>query len=231
MKQRCINMSVGVLLLAALVASTLTGSDDTGTLGPADAIVLSGKDGDLTISNVDNHIKWGDEKTSTVWSLGFMETGKALSQLMKQDHFIEEREDLDERLDERISDVRASLDAIIEEGKTLKPDDPETPALRQRAEKIYAEFQRIQKLGVEARASMVARHMQTSYNEVVDSVNVVAQRMNIDMVLRFIPPDGDFEEGNPESTIMQIRLRTALRLPEGVDITDEVLSELGLEQQ
>ena len=28
---------------------------------------------------------------------------------------------------------------------------------------------------------------------------------------------------------MQIRLRTALRLPEGVDITDDVLVELGLD--
>ena len=139
-------MSVGVLLLAALVASTLTGSDDTGTLGPADSVVLSGKNGDLIITNVDKHISWGDEKTSIVWSIGFMETVKALSQLMKQDHFIEEREDLNEELDERISDARASLDAIVEEGKNLDSDDPETPALRQRAEKIYAEFQHMQKL-------------------------------------------------------------------------------------
>ena len=49
------------------------------------------------------------------------------------------------------------------------------------------------------------------------------------MVLRFIPPDGEFEQGNPDSTIMQIRLRSALRLPEGLDITDEVLAELGLD--
>ena len=55
--------------------------------------------------------------------------------------------------------------------------------------------------------------------------------MNIDMVIQFIPHDDEFETGNPDSTITQIRLRTALRIPEGVDITDDVLSELGLESQ
>ncbi|MFT5206085.1 MAG: hypothetical protein ACI9GC_001394, partial [Phycisphaerales bacterium] len=54
---------------------------------------------------------------------------------------------------------------------------------------------------------------------------------NIDMVLRFIPQDTDLIHETPEATMMQIRLRSALRLPEGIDVTDEVLSELGLELQ
>ena len=62
-------------------------------------------------------------------------------------------------------------------------------------------------------------------------MNVVSQRMQIDMVLRFIPPDGEFGQTTPDATILQIRLRTALRLPDGIDITDDVLSELGLEVQ
>ena len=77
----------------------------------------------------------------------------------------------------------------------------------------------------------MAKQMQESYDEIIEAVNVVSERMNIDIVLRFIPPDGEFEGGTPDSTIMQIRLRSALRLPDGLDITDEVLSELGLDDE
>jgi Skp family chaperone for outer membrane proteins len=75
----------------------------------------------------------------------------------------------------------------------------------------------------------MSEQMQNAYNEILEAVNVVSERMNIDMVLRFIPPDGEFEQTTPDATIMQIRLRTALRLPEGIDITDDVLAELGLD--
>jgi len=87
----------------------------------------------------------------------------------------------------------------------------------------------MQQLGADARGALYAEQMQESYKEIIEAVNVVAERMNIDMVLRFIPPDDEFEQGNPDSIIMQIRLRSALRTPKGLDITDEVLAELGLD--
>jgi hypothetical protein len=130
-----------------------------------------------------------------------------------------------------MEETRAGLDAISEEAKSIDPEDPNTHEIRQRWEQLYDKFQKLKKIGAEARGTLYAEQMQESYNEIIEAVNVVAERLNIDMVLRFIPPDGEFEQGNPDSTIMQIRLRTALRLPEGVDITDEVLAELGLDSQ
>ncbi|MDP7005632.1 MAG: OmpH family outer membrane protein [Phycisphaerales bacterium] len=231
MKHYLINTTIAASLLVGAGVTSLDGNEETGVIGPADSIELTGKDGDLTLKNNDGHLSWGENKTNTAWSIGFMETGKALSQLMRAEHFQEARNDLNEELEEQISGSRKALDAILEEGKSLEPDDPESHDLRQRAEQIYAEFQNMQKYGADARAALLSEQMQESYSEIIDSVNVVADRMNIDMVLRFIPPDRDFEQGNPDSTIMQIRLRTALRLPEGIDITDDVLSELGLDQQ
>ena len=222
---------LGALLLIGVVATSITGSDDTGKLGPIESITFAGNGDELTITNSSGRISWGDEKTSGVWSIGFMEVGKALSQLMKADHFIEAREELDEELKDNMSVIREVLDSLREEGQQSQPDDPSAPNMRQRWDRAYAEFQRFQKLAAEARASLLAEQMESSYNEIVEAVNVAAERLKIDMVLRFIPPDGEFKQKTPDSIMMQIRLRTALRLPEGIDITDEVLAELGLDDQ
>ena len=158
-----------------------------------------------------------------------METGKALSQLLQADHFLDARDELNEELKEQIASARSLMESLREEGQNLDPESPEAPAFRQRWESAYGEFQKMQQLVAESRATLMSEQMQNAYNEILEAVNVVSERMNIDMVLRFIPPDGEFEQTTPDATIMQIRLRTALRLPEGIDITDDVLAELGLD--
>jgi len=212
-----------------ILSASLQSSEEDGKLGPIDSITLAGSEGDITVKNSDERISWGEEKTSRTWSIGFMETGKALEQLMKAEHFVEVRDDLDEELDEGLSAARETLDDIVERGRSLEPDDPEGPALRQEWESAYRNFEQVQQAAMKTRGELAAEQMEESYNEVLEAVNVVSDRLNIDMVLRFIPPDSEFEGNSPDAAIMQIRLRTALRLPEGIDITDEVLSELGLE--
>ena len=227
-QSQLITTTIASLLFASVITTAVIGGDETGKLGPIDSITFAG-DEELTITNADDHISWGEEKTSTVWSVGFMETGKALSQLLQAEHFLDARDDLNEELKDKMSGIRDVLQSLREEGEALDPDDPSAPELRQRWESAYAEFQSMQKIGVEVRSVLVAEQMESSYNEILEAVNVVSERMNIDMVLRFIPPDGEFEQGNPDSTLRQIRLRTALRLPDGIDITEEVLTELGLD--
>jgi Skp family chaperone for outer membrane proteins len=229
MNNNTTNVAIAVSLFVAVITTTLMSTEKTGTLGPADAVVLAGSDGDLTVKNSDGRMSWGDKKTSTVWSVGFMETGKALSQLLQADHYMEAREELNAELAQSIVETRNALEAVKVQAQSLEPDDPNTGALRQKWEQLYDEFQKLQQLAADARAALLADQMQESYAEIIEAVNVVSERAQVDMVLRFIPPDGEFEQGNPDSTIMQIRLRSALRLPEGLDITDEVLAELGLD--
>jgi Skp family chaperone for outer membrane proteins len=231
MNNNTINIAIAIFLSIAIFTTALMSSGETGILGPADAVVLTGSDGDVIIKNNDGRLSWGDKKTSTVWSIGFMETGKALSQLMKADHFLEDRDDLEEELMDAISETRNALEVVAEEGKNLEPDDPKRKEIRQQWQRLYDEFQQLQKIGADARGVLMAKQMQEAYDEIIEAVNVVSERMDIDIVLRFIPPDGEFEGGTPDSTIMQIRLRSALRLPDGLDITDEVLSELGLDDE
>jgi Skp family chaperone for outer membrane proteins len=229
MNNKTTNIAIAIFLSVAVVTAMLMSDEKTGTLGPVDAVVLAGSDGDVTVKNSEGRMSWGDKKTSTVWSIGFMETGKALSQLLQADHYVEAREELNAELAASIIETRNALETINAQAKSLEQDDPNAGALRQQWQRLYDEFQKLQKIAADARASLLADQMQESYAEIIEAVNVVSERLQVDMVLRFIPPDGEFEQGNPDSTIMQIRLRSALRLPDGLDITDEVLAELGLD--
>ena len=119
------------------------------------------------------------------------------------------------------------MQELWEEGKSMSPDDPDADDFRQRYEQTYAELQEFQKRANAARAALAAEQMQEAYSEVLAAVNVVADRLHIDLVLRFIPPDEPIEPGPPNAITAQIRLRSALRLPDELDITDDVLAELG----
>ena len=223
--------TITALLLAGAVVTTLTGSDETGVIGPVDTITLGSGDDAINITNRESRIAFGEAETSTVWSMGFMEVGKALSQMMEASHFVDARNELQQNLEERLQEARDVLDTIMEEAQALPEDSDEHPAMRQRWDQAMGEFQQLQQIATEQQGALFASQMIEAYEEIVTAVEVVAENKNVDMVLRFIAPDEPIETTNPDVAIMQIRLRTALTYPKGIDLTDDVLTELGLDAQ
>ena len=49
MNNNTTNVAIAVSLFVAVITTTLMSTEKTGTLGPADAVVLAGSDGDLTV--------------------------------------------------------------------------------------------------------------------------------------------------------------------------------------
>ena len=225
------SLIISASLLLGVGVSSMIGGGDTGQLGPVDSITIAGDNSELVITNKDAHIAWGEEKTSRAWSVGFVEVGKALSQLMNAAHFVEARLELQGELEAQLGTGKELLDSIMAEAKSLEPDSEEAPEIRMRWEKAYGEFQRLQQLVAEKQGALYAEQMIEAYEEIVVAVDVVSDHMKVDLVLRFIPPDKEFESNNPDATILQIRLRTALKYPDGIDITADVLAELGLDAQ
>jgi hypothetical protein len=64
---------------------------------------------------------------------------------------------------------------------------------------------------------------------VIAAVDVVADRLGIDVVFRFIPTANDFQSFNSGQAYVSVRARIALKYPEALDITDEILEELALD--
>ena len=77
---------------------------------------------------------------------------------------------------------------------------------------------------------LAAKHLEQAYRDMIDAVNVVGERLDIDIVNRFIPTSEEFDLRSVESVTMAIRLRPALRYPEALDITIEVMEELSLDE-
>tara|TARA_B100000579_G_C22796792_1_gene837549 strand:+ start:489 stop:1184 length:696 start_codon:yes stop_codon:yes gene_type:complete len=231
MKNAMQTITIAILLLTGTIATTLIGSDETGVFGPVDTITLGSGNDSVNITNRDSRIAFGEATTSTVWSMGFMEVGKALSQMMEASHFVDARTELQKNLEERLQEARDVLDIIMGEAQALPQDSDEHPAMRQRWDQAMGEFQQLQQIATEQQGALFASQMIEAYEEIITAVEVVAENKNVDVVLRFIAPDEPIETSNPDVAIMQIRLRTALTYPKGIDLTDDVLTELGLESQ
>jgi len=76
---------------------------------------------------------------------------------------------------------------------------------------------------------MEARHYQSAYADLREAVEVVADRRKIDLVMRFIPPADKITVGDHASIAQQLMARTFLRLPDSIDMTDDVLTEMNLQ--
>ncbi|MHC4947752.1 MAG: OmpH/Skp family outer membrane protein [Planctomycetota bacterium] len=212
---------------AAAVATPTPLADE---LGPADGVVLSGDDEDLVLRNRDGRLGWGDDgPIHRAHSVAFCHIGKVLAQLVDADELVEERTLLRDELQEVEEDYKTRIDEIRRRVEGMDPQSPETQQAMEEGNRLLQEYGQWGTEVQRRQALMQADHFERAYRELVSAVNVVADRQDIDIVLRFIPPDMPFETPNPDAAMTTIRLRTALRYPAALDITPEVMEELSLE--
>ena len=59
------------------------------------------------------------------------------------------------------------------------------------------------------------------------AIDRIAERRGIDIVYRFVPGDTAFDAETHDQAMLSIETRTALRYPTELDITADVLAEIG----
>jgi Skp family chaperone for outer membrane proteins len=235
------------LLTALLVANAVLLLGRTGTpayadpwtgplaeldgLGPTESLTLvdESADGELVLQNVGARLAWSSAAYDRVYSVAYVYIGTVLRQLMNSEEFVEDREHLVTELNERETKFRQQLDELGSRGQDLEPDSPEFRTAYDEYVALREAYGAWQQEAMARRGKLDAQHLESAYRQLVDAVEVVADRKGIDTVYRFIPTDEDFKAENPEAAMLAIRLRTALRYPKELDITDDVLEELSLE--
>lgn len=234
---------VGLLAILNVVlllqpATPVAQADDAAsadpTLGPAAAIELtpgSAEGEAITLRNEEGHIAWGEHPQQRVWSMGYVHIGPMLNQLMDAEEFKEEREGLSAELKEKDEEISAMLQEIQEEFNELGDDEVARQEIMQRGQSLYEEYQKFQQQAEMLQQGLAADQIERAYRELVAAVNVVADRLDLDLVQRFIPTEDEFQGLNIETAMQEIRLRSMLRYPEGCDITSEVREELNLESE
>jgi Skp family chaperone for outer membrane proteins len=144
--------------------------------------------------------------------------------------FKEEREVLRAELEGTEKEFQARLEAFGAELRGLEQGSPEFQEKYQAATAVYEEYQKWgREVAMKKRDELDVKHLQAAYKELSNAVNVVADKMGIDIVYRFIPADKEFTATNADQGLTEIRLRTAVKYPEKLDITSEVMEELSIQ--
>lgn len=199
-----------------------------GDLGPADALKLVDGDKEMVIRNKAGRLAWGEDSFHQTYTVAFMDISKILNPLMETDTLKEERDRLGKELEATEKDYKSKLDAYGEQIKAMDRQSPEAQAKIDEARKVYQEYMEWGQKAVEQRNKLDVQHLEKAYKDMVAAVDVVAEKMGIDIVLRFIPTEKEFKSVDAEQALNEIRLRTAVKYPGALDITNEVMQELSI---
>jgi len=199
-------------------------------LGPADALVLNGKDGTMTVANRSGRVSWSDDATARSHSVATLHVGRIMSALMQSDTFTKEREQLVESHETRGKEFEARYRDLIEKARRVDDDEhaPEAPGVRAEIEAFQTEYAAWQETIRSEAEALQSRQYQDSYTRLRDAVDVVADRRKIDLVMRFIPPADKIRAGDQDEIVQQMMSRTFVRVPESIDITEDILREMNL---
>ena len=198
-------------------------------LGPASQLTLQAEDGSMSdLKMVDGRLSWGVEPQQSTQSVAYVHIGALLPLLMSQEERVEERAALRERLTEDAQVLIDQLDTIKSNMEDLTPGEEEHQAQLQMGQAIAQQLQSFQQEAIAQEDAKTSEQLEKCYRELVEAVNVVADRQKIDTVFRFIPTDDEFSKGDSNSAMLQIRLRTFLRYPDRDDITEDIAEELNL---
>lgn len=202
-------------------------------LGPATALTLVDEDDadgdDVVLRNKDGKLSFGESPHATAHSVGFVHVGKIMGPLMESRTMLDARERLDEELADKDEEFRSRMQDFEEEHRGVTPESPNFDDVRDQYRALLEEFQRWQMEKAGRREKLLAGQIEQAYRDVVAAVDVVADRDDIDLVYRFIPAENEFETDSPAAAYDAIRARVAIKHPDGLDLTDQVLEELDLD--
>ena len=248
MKTRERTIYLGALGVATLVNVTLflggTGSQAfasarawiADTLGPTEAVrfVEEGAEdesGAVDLKLKDGHLAYGDEAHQQIHSTAFMHVGQAMAAMLSTEEFQERRQELQDELRATAEEYDANLGTMVEELQGMDEQDPSFADKQQQASLYYQEFQQWNQQAQQRSAQLEADLIAEAYEEIIAAVDVVALEKGIDVVMRFIPQGESVAAPTPQQAQLIIRNRTALKYPDGLDITADVMDELNLETE
>ena len=200
--------------------------------GPAERLTLVGTEpGDepLVLTARKGRLAWSDRAAHQVWAIAVVDDREVISRLMTKDLYNDRRQALREELQPQSAEFERRMQAIIAESQGI---DPENEAAMQEAfqryQQVQQEFQQWQQSARNRGDLLEGEILKEAFGELVAAVEVVADRRAVDLVLRSVRADADFPEADSRSVSLSMRMRTALLRPEGIDMTEDVLEELGL---
>ena len=196
-------------------------------LGPADSIVIAGKT-PVRLSNVDGRMSFGDGAGHRVYSIGTVNVSKGVRALMESARFAEERDRLTDERTAKEADFEKRAKELRERITKAGDDEDADPKLREDIESFQQDVGEWGESHEKAQRDLIAKQYEAAYGDLREAVEVVADRRKLDIVMRFVPASEKLEPGTADDLARQLLARTFVRVPESIDITDEVMRELNV---
>ncbi|MSR17758.1 MAG: hypothetical protein EXS00_01075 [Phycisphaerales bacterium] len=198
------------------------------SLGPADEVILSGTPDPLTVTSQSARLAWSADATARAYSAGVMHLDRVMRALLQSERFEASRIKLKEEADSQNAEFEQRFKEFQEKYGASDPKSPNFPEGKQEYEQLRREYEQWMKGIQSIQAKLAVEQIEAAYREILLAVEVVSEHRKIDSVLRFIPASKDFDSGSVADAMLQIHARTFLRVPEGIDITEEVMKEMAL---
>lgn len=224
-------VALAVALRAAPEQPAVAASPLASDLGPADGLLLLGKDGKdpLRVSSQDGRLAWGDRSTNRVWSVAAVDIDKVMKKILEGSGYDVKRKELEERakateadFTKRAEEVRAKFPP--------NPDGSAPPEATRAFAMLQQEFNKwLEGFGLE-QEKVSAEQFEQAYRELVAAVETVAEKESIDLVFRFYPTADPFKANRAGEALGQIQARTFLKYPGSIDITPDVMKVLNLSE-
>ncbi len=196
-------------------------------LGPASSLELEGEK-PLVIRNEEGRIAWNDEATSRAWSIGAVHIDRIIKEMIQSEVYAGERQDLESELRELDSEFSDRQKSIQDEFGEIGEEDPNFPEAQARMQGLMQEYQQFAQMAQGRMAQLQAEQLERSYRDLIEAIEVVADKAQIDLVYRYIPTSEPFLNSSVEQAMLQIQMRPFLRYPDSIDLTAKVLKELDL---
>ena len=202
-------------------------SEQDAALGPADSVILSGEPG-LALRNREGRLSWSENAHGKAYSIGLVDVNDVIEKLLETPQYKDEREALTQQIQTQRQEWLDKQQALREKYQGITSDDPRAQEAQAEFSEWQADAQQWDAEMQESINTMAIEQMEKGYRELIEAVEVISARDGIDLVLRFTPPGEALPADLSGQTMLDIRMRTVLKHPAGLDITPEVMEELGL---
>jgi Skp family chaperone for outer membrane proteins len=162
-------------------------------------------------------------------AIAFVHVGRPLAALLDAPESVAASEALANELTAKDQDYLTRLADIRKALQAQPQGSPEGQALYEEGGKLAQEHAQWRQEALARRGKLDSERIESAYRKVVIAVRAVAARRGVDVVQPFVPVDEPFDAEDPDRAMLSVRLRTAIVLPTGLDLTDDVMVEMGLQ--
>jgi Skp family chaperone for outer membrane proteins len=222
-------LTLSLLVLGAPLAGTVNAANLLqDLLGPADGVALRQDEGDnLVISAEDGRLTTGDAPYEQVYSVAVCDVVSIVQEYMKKPEVAEQLNAQFERARDELTRMQEDLQKL-QEAMEMTTDPTQRQRIASQGQQMAQQLQQKNREAIQEQNLLRGEFMVQAYGEIVTAVNTVSDRLGIDVVVSTRDAAQPIEERDPNQILTNILARTAVRYPDQISITEQVMDELDL---